>query len=199
LSKHKPSFGFSLRFSWSPTRVTEDNRENILKAEISGLLRYMQRVRKEIAGMDRGRDEDHNFETMGKQLDAIFEATENATNTIMNAMEQNEESVAKLKEGIDDPGKIALLDKIIDNGNTVFEACSFQDITGQRVTKIVKSITFVEERVNALLDIWGRDGLEDVEIEEDKEVKREQDILLRGPQLNGEETISQDDIDKLFD
>jgi chemotaxis protein CheZ len=179
--------------------VTEDNRENILKAEISGLLRYMQRVRKEIAGMDRGRDEDHNFETMGKQLDAIFEATENATDTIMNAMEQNEESVEKLKEGIDDPGKIALLDKIIDNGNTVFEACSFQDITGQRVTKIVKSIAFVEERVNALLDIWGRDGLEYVEIEEDKEVKREQDLLLRGPQLNGEETISQDDIDKLFD
>jgi len=34
--------------------VTEDNRENILKAEISGLLLYMQRVRKEIAGMDRG-------------------------------------------------------------------------------------------------------------------------------------------------
>lgn len=53
--------------------MTEDNRENILKAKISGLLRYMQRVRKEIVGMDRGRDEDRNFETMGKQLDAIVD------------------------------------------------------------------------------------------------------------------------------
>lgn len=176
-----------------------DNKEEVLKAEISGLLRYMQRVRTEIAAMDRGRDEDHNFETMGKQLDAIVEATEKATDTIMNAMEQNEESVAKIKEGLDDPEKIALLDKIIDNGNVVFEACSFQDITGQRVTKIVKSITFVEERVNALLDIWGRDALQDVEVESDDEVKREQELLLRGPQLDGQETISQDEIDKLFD
>ena len=63
----------SLRFSWRAPRVTEDNRENILKAKISGLLRYMQRVRKEIVGMDRGRDEDRNFETMGKQLDAIVD------------------------------------------------------------------------------------------------------------------------------
>jgi len=179
--------------------VPETNKEDVLKAEISGLLRYMQRVRTEIAAMNRGRDEDHNFETMGKQLDAIVEATEKATDTIMNAMEQNEESVAKIKEGLDDPEKIALLYKIIDNGNVVFEACSFQDITGQRVTKIVKSITFVEERVNALLDIWGRDALDDVEVETDEEVKREQELLLRGPQLDGQETISQDEIDKLFD
>jgi len=179
--------------------VPETNKEDVLKAEISGLLRYMQRVRTEIAAMNRGRDEDHNFETMGKQLDAIVEATEKATDTIMNAMEQNEESVAKIKEGLDDPEKIALLDKIIDNGNVVFEACSFQDITGQRVTKIVKSITFIEERVNALLDIWGRDALDDVEVETDEEVKREQELLLRGPQLDGQETISQDEIDKLFD
>lgn len=126
-------------------------------------------------------------------------ATENATDTIMNAMEQNEESVAKLKDGLDDPEKIALLDKIIENGNTVFEACSFQGITGQRVAKIVKSITFVEQRVNSLLDIWGREGLEDVELEEDEEVKREKKLALRGPQLDGQKTIFQDEIDKLFD
>jgi len=179
--------------------VTEMNRENVLKAEISGLLRYMQRVRVEIAAMDRGRDEDHNFETMGKQLDAIVEATEKATDTIMTSMEENEECVNKIKEGLNDPAKIALLDKIVDNGNVVFEACSFQDITGQRVTKIVKSITFVEERVNKLLDIWGRDGLEGIEVETDAEVQREKDLVLHGPQLDGQATISQDDIDKLFD
>ncbi len=179
--------------------MTETNREDILKAEISGLLRYMQRVRVEIAGMNRGRDEDHNFESMGKQLDAIVEATEKATDTIMTSMEENEDCVTKIKVGIDDPEKIALLDKIINNGNVVFEACSFQDITGQRVSKIVKSITFVEERVNKLLDIWGRDGLDDVEVEIDAEVKREKELVLHGPQLDGQAAISQDDIDKLFD
>lgn len=179
--------------------MTESNKEDVLKAEIFGLLRYMQRVRVEIAAMDRGRDEEHNFETMGKQLDAIVEATEKATDTIMTSMEENEDCVNKIKEGLDDPAKIALLDKIVDNGNVVFEACSFQDITGQRVSKIVKSITFVEERVNKLLDIWGREGLEGIEVETDAEVQREKDLALHGPQLDGQETISQDDIDKLFD
>ena len=179
--------------------MTEIINEMQLKGEISALLRYLQRVRKEIAAMDRGRDEDHNFETMGKQLDAIVNATEQATDTIMNAMEKNEECIAKIKEGLDDPEKMKLLDQIVDNGNEVFEACSFQDITGQRVTKIVKSITFVEQRVNSLLDIWGRDSLNDIELEVDAEVEREKELILHGPNLDEQQSISQDEIDKLFD
>ncbi|MEQ8193384.1 MAG: protein phosphatase CheZ [Rhodospirillales bacterium] len=170
-----------------------------LKAEISGLLLYLQRVRTEIAAMGRGRDEEHNFESMGKQLDAIVEATEHATETIMNAMEQNEECVTLLKAGEKDPKKLELLDKISDNGNAVFEACSFQDITGQRVTKIIKSISFVEERVESLLNIWGREALAEVETGVGEETKREQELMLHGPKVDGQESISQAEIDKLFD
>jgi chemotaxis protein CheZ len=134
---------------------------------------------------------------MGDQLDAIVQATEKATNTIMNAMEQNDDAVAKLREGITDPDQLALLDKIKNSSNDVFEACSFQDITGQRVNKVVKSITYVEERVNALVDIWGKDELDKVEVT-GKE-KTEDEKLLDGPQLEGGTGLSQDDIDALFD
>jgi chemotaxis protein CheZ len=77
----------------------------------------------------------------------------------------------------------------------IFTACSFQDITGQRITKVVRSLKFVEERVNALIGMWGRDELaatqaEAAPVDADK-------ALLNGPQLAGQ-GVSQDDVDRLL-
>ncbi len=83
------------------------------------------------------------------------------------------------------------------DGGAVFEACSFQDITGQRVSKVVKSVTYVEERINALIKIWGKAELEKVDVEPERE-KTADEKLMHGPQLAGE-GISQDEIGKLFD
>lgn len=58
--------------------------------ELDALARYIQRVRKEIAAIDRPADETHGFNTMGEQMDAVVKATEQATDTIMAAMENNE-------------------------------------------------------------------------------------------------------------
>jgi chemotaxis protein CheZ len=76
------------------------------------------------------------------------------------------------------------------------EACTFQDITGQRVTKIIRSMQFVEERVLAMVDLMGRDSVEKKAAVLSDETP-EKDPLLNGPQLPGN-AISQDDIDKLF-
>ncbi len=51
----------------------------------------------------------------------------------------------------------------------MFEACAFQDITSQRVTKAVKLIKYVEERANTLIAIWGAHQLAEVDIKEGKE------------------------------
>lgn len=168
-----------------------------LKSELQGLFHYIQRVRTEIAAIDRPSDQAFAFESMGEQLDAIVKATEEATNTIMSSMEKNDDVIDKLRETITDPAQLALLDQITTNGNDVFEACSFQDITGQRVNKVVKSITYIEERVNALVMIWGKDQLADVEVEIHHE-KTEDEELLNGPQLDGE-ALDQAAIDALFD
>ncbi|HJO73016.1 MAG: hypothetical protein QF450_04190 [Rhodospirillales bacterium] len=124
-----------------------------LEKEIGGLFQYIQQVRQEIATIHHPADDDNKFDTMGEQLDAIVSATEEATNTIMEVMEKNENLLDKLKKQLADPKQIALIDKIVENGNLVFEACSFQDITGQRVTKVVKSVTYIEDRVNPLIEI----------------------------------------------
>ena len=168
-----------------------------LRQELDGLMRYIQRVRQEIAAIDRPSDGVDRFESMGEQLEAVVAATGAATNTIMEAMENNEQLIDALRETVTNPAQIAALDRLTANGNAVFEACAFQDITGQRVNKVVKSVTYVEERVNALVDIWGKDKLAQVEIAAEPE-KPDDENLMHGPQLDGQ-GLSQDDIDKLFD
>lgn len=58
-------------------------------------------------------------------------------------------------------------------------------------------MTYVEDRVNALIEVWGKDEIDKIEVKPDKE-KTEDEKLLHGPALEGE-GISQDEIDKLFD
>lgn len=168
-----------------------------LKQELDGLSRYIMRVRQEVATIDRPGEQINDFESMGDQMIAVVKATEAATNTIMEAMESNGEAITELREKIDNPDQLALLDKIAANGNSVFEACSFQDITGQRVGRVAKSITFVEERVEALKLLLGEDEIAQAETASDIEEPTGEG-LLQGPQLNGE-GLSQDDIDSLFD
>ena len=115
----------------------------------------------------------------------------------MGCMEKNDDVVRKLRETITDADQLALLDQINANDADVFEAYSFQDITGQRFSKVVKSVTYVEDWGNALIEVWGKDEIDKIEFKPDKK-KTEDEKLLHGPALEGE-GISQDDIDKLFD
>lgn len=170
--------------------------QEYLKDELSGLLRYIQRVRTEIAAISRPADEDFKFESMGEQLDAIVKATETATNTIMAAMERNDGIIEKIRAKTKSKKLQELCDQLIENDNEVFEACSFQDITGQRVNKVVKSITYVEDRVTALVDVWGKEELDKIVIK--AEEKTEDEKLLEGPQMEGK-GLSQSEVDALFD
>ncbi len=166
-----------------------------LSENLEALFSYVQRVRTEIASLNQSGDGEDKFASMGEQLDGVVEATQEASDSIMEAIEKNNEAVAKLKESIKDPELIELLVNIENCNNAVFEACAFQDITGQRVTKIVKSVSYVEDRVNALREIWGDDELDQVAL--DAEELTEDEKLLHGPQLKAK-AISQDEIDRLF-
>ncbi|MEO5337569.1 MAG: hypothetical protein H7841_11840, partial [Magnetospirillum sp. WYHS-4] len=117
-----------------------------LRHELLGLFNYMNRVRTEIAAISRPVEEEYQFGSMAEQLDAIVKATERASNTIMETVELNDELLAQLRNSLKDPKQTALIERIIDNSAQIFEACSFQDITGQRVNKLVRSIKYVEER-----------------------------------------------------
>lgn len=179
------------------TKAMQRTNGDILEENLRALFSYVQRVRKEIASLNRAGDGEDKFVTMGEQLDGIVEATMDATETIMEAVESNANTIHELRDLVTDKKQRALLDKLLHNQNKVFEACAFQDLTGQRITKIIKSVSYVEDRVNMLREIWGPEELDKVEIEVE-DTRTEDEKLLHGPQSKTE-AISQDEIDKLFD
>ena len=73
----------------------------------------------------------------------------------------------------------------------IVEACSFQDVTGQRISKVVNTLAFIDDRLDTLLEAF--DGVPDSVSDEDDG----SDPLLNGPQLDGE-GISQNDVDSMF-
>jgi chemotaxis protein CheZ len=77
------------------------------------------------------------------------------------------------------------------------EACSFQDLTGQRINKIVGSMKFVEERVNVMADLCGREEVQALTDQWELPQQVDDGVALDGPQRAGV-GISQDEIDQLF-
>ena len=132
------------------------------------------------------------------QLGQVVPATEVATNNIMSAAEQIDEAVAALKTLVTEGYQMAKVNDVADRVVRIYEACSFQDLTGQRITKVVKTLSFIEERVANMMAIWGEDEFKTMPLPRSIE-KQDGDVALHGP-ATGDSTgnASQADIDKLF-
>jgi len=167
-----------------------------LRKELIGLFSHIQRLRMEITAIRKPGDADGDkFVRMADELDAIVEVTEEAINTIMESVEHINTMLAEIRPVVTDARVADTLDRVDEKIQSLFEACAFQDITGQRVTKVVKLIKYVEERVNALIAIWGAPQLATVETQEEK--RGEYDKYLHGPQLKGK-GVNQSDVDALL-
>ncbi|MDP6830505.1 MAG: protein phosphatase CheZ [Alphaproteobacteria bacterium] len=165
--------------------------DTTLYSEFRGLSEYIQRARGEIAELRPNDLKEEKIPRAGLELEAIVASTEEATGTIMDAAEE----IMFADPASDDYG-----DAVNDACMRIFEACSFQDITGQRITKVVATLTYIEERLHGLQDAWGPD-IEDAAGEadepgKDKDARPDKD-LLHGPALDGE-GIQQDQVDNLL-
>jgi chemotaxis protein CheZ len=74
----------------------------------------------------------------GLELEAVVQATESAANRIMEAAEAIGDW---LRDGVPDPSASEVLTEKV---NTIFEACSFQDVTGQRIRRAIQHLQQVE-------------------------------------------------------
>jgi chemotaxis protein CheZ len=168
----------------------------LLRNEIRAMSLAIHQTKSEIAALRPPNNEDDRLMVVTQELDAIVTATEGATNTILEAAEKVD-SLAEQIEGIGgDASTNQLAGDIRDTVISMFEACNFQDITGQRISKVVKTLQFIEERVNKMIEIWGAEGFADVN--HTQEELEGEAALLNGPQL-ANQGVTQADIDKLFD
>lgn len=170
-----------------------------LNSEIENLLRYVERLRQEVAGATKPNEErKSSFHSMSEQLTAIAQSTEEASHVILESSETIAGYSDQLNEMVEDEAAKELCEKIASESMRAMEACSFQDLTGQRVTRILSSLRFVEDRVNAMVELCGQEAIEKMSQELADQEPEPEDVIMHGPQSPGA-SISQDEIDALFD
>ena len=156
--------------------------------ECRALSDYITNARKEIASLQPVDLESARIPRAGLELDAIVQQTEEATNTIMEAAEEI--------MGADTSDAEAYQATTQDAVMRIFEACSFQDITGQRISKVVETLSHIENRVLELRNLMGVTD-EDVQEAMQDDVPEGDAALLSGPALKGE-GIDQSEVDNLM-
>lgn len=171
-----------------------------IKGELEKIHNAIAETKREIATLHDAGREDLKVSRMTGELGAIVEGTELATETILQAAEEIDGKATNLIAILRQQGNKDDACDIQEQVVKIFEACNFQDLTGQRITKVVNAFLFIEERVDSMMEIWGGiEGFRDVE-KVDLPMRTDHEELLNGPALEADEDVaSQDDIDALFD
>jgi chemotaxis protein CheZ len=81
----------------------------------------------------------------GLELEAVVQATETAANQIMEAAE----GIGDWVRG--DRRDAASLALVAEKVNAIFEACTFQDITGQRIRRAIEHLQHVETMLSDMM------------------------------------------------
>jgi len=163
-----------------------------LYAELEDLAQYILSAKKEIASLLPDDITSTHLPTATDELDAIVGATEVATNGILHAVEVIEGLTAEM------PPEVA--EKITEAVTEVYESCNFQDITGQRITKVVKALKHIETKVDALVAAFGDEIQKYRDVNPQKQMADEpinDAALLNGPQMP-DDAANQAEIDALL-
>jgi chemotaxis protein CheZ len=154
--------------------------------ELREIATYITTMKEEIGALQANDMKSQRIPAAGRELDLIVQSTAEATNAIMECAEAimaaDASDAATYKAFVDE--------KMI----VLFEACSFQDITGQRIKKVITTLRHIEDRVSRFA---GALGVQDGAAQETEDEKRNRELILNGPAKDGPAT-SQDDIDAMF-
>jgi chemotaxis protein CheZ len=171
-----------------------------LKIELDLIHDAISRTKREIAVLHGNSFNGEEMAKVNGELGAVVGGTEQATQQILEATEAIDQAASALSKNISPDQQKLLSEEIQERVVSIFEACNFQDLTGQRISKVMNTMKFIEQHINAMMDIWG--GVDAIKIHATPIVDtREGDAkLLNGPKLEGDVGhASQDDIDALFD
>ncbi|MGD0104868.1 MAG: protein phosphatase CheZ [Rhodopila sp.] len=161
-------------------------KETSLLREVEELGRMIASTKSEIAALRVDDITDHHIPFATDELDAIVQHTAHATDAILESCEMLDEVSSTVS------GESAA--KLQAATTKIYEACSFQDITGQRITKVVTTLKTIEQKIAHIIGAFGataaaaRGSTGQVATDAD---------LLNGPQLPAN-AMDQSDIDKLL-
>ena len=173
----------------APTHTSTDS----IRADLMDMTQAIAQTKKEIAALRPAAESGQGIHAATEELDAIVTSTETATQDILEAAEKIQEISWTMRELGVDEAYCETIDQLVTG---IYTSCSFQDITGQRTSKVVSVLRYLEDRLEAMRHIWGDEGdtpppapsLND---------DRPDAHLLNGPQLE-HAAHEQDDIDLIL-
>ncbi len=173
----------------STMRGDLSSHETSLLHEVEELGEIIASARHEIAALQVDDITGTHIPSATDELDAIVAHTAVATNAILETCETLDE-LATISEG-------EAVTKLQDATTRIYEACSFQDITGQRITKVVATLKRIDAKVSHLISTFGRGGEIPPHREPESQPPESDAELLNGPQLP-QNAMDQSDIDRLL-
>jgi len=170
--------------SMAHTLHTSDGEaDRFLREEIRKMAAYIGEANKEILalGANTQGNNSSNLADASERLGAVVKATEEATGRILDAAEEIQTLAGKMGE----PAK-----PIVAAGMRIIEACNFQDLTGQRIAKVLKVLDHLETRILRLAELFRTEAA-------NANGDGKDNSLLSGPPLP-DNAATQADIDALF-
>jgi chemotaxis protein CheZ len=171
-----------------------------LKVELDLIHDAINRTKREIAVLHGKSFDGNEMAKVTGELGAVVGGTEQATQQILEAAESIDQAASALAKVTSLDQQKILSEEIQERVVSIFEACNFQDLTGQRISKVMATMKFIENHITIMMDIWG--GVDAIRahapaIVDDREGSAR---LLNGPKLDGDVGhASQNDIDALFE
>jgi chemotaxis protein CheZ len=170
-----------------------------LKVELDLIHDAINRTKGEIATLHAKSFSGEEMAMVNGELGAVVGGTEQATQQILEAAEAIDLAARALAKVTSPDQQKILSEDIQERVISIFEACNFQDLTGQRINKVMTTMKFIEHHIVVMMDIWG--GVDAIRAHAPPIVDtREGDAkLLNGPKLDDDiGHASQDDIDAMF-
>ena len=156
--------------------------------ELEALARLIHRAKEEIQQIRPDDIQAEHIPTANVELDAIVRHLEVATGNILDAAESIENVAAEADPAVGEP--------LLDAVTSIYEACNFQDISGQRITKVIATLETIETRIVLLVEALGCNGGNPGESKA-APASPTDTHLLNGPQLP-DNANSQAEIDALL-
>jgi hypothetical protein len=126
-----------------------------LRGNLVDMADAISRTKAEIAAISATNTEQTRLTQASLALDAIVRETEQATSDILGSAEAIQEAAWTLRERGADAVACDGLDR---HATAIYTACSFQDLTAQRTARIVYTLRYLEDRLSAMIAIWGSDA-----------------------------------------
>jgi chemotaxis protein CheZ len=154
----------------------------------------LERSRQNLAALGGNDSPDAPLKRAGEELRAAIGGMDTATQNILKVAEDIDEGSRALVATLVDDYKRGVAQDIQDQVSRIYEACNFQDLAGQRITKAIATLEAVEQAIAQALRAWTG-----AEAARGPSGATNESSLINGPRLDGDTGhADQNDIDRLF-